>query len=77
MVSSETVYKTKKCLVKSGKDMSADGLALAATVLCAEYSSTCRKVLFRIAVGVVAQGCLALSAKRTLEGGVFVGRGIT
>ena len=25
MVSSETVYKTKKCLVKSGKDIMIDG----------------------------------------------------
>ena len=38
MVSSETVYKTKKCLVKSRKRH-------VISVLCAEDSSTFRRVL--------------------------------
>ena len=59
MVSSETVYKTKKCLVKSGKDNPHPPLpkapprrAESVSVLCGEYSSTLRKVRFRSPQGI-------------------------
>ena len=45
MVSSETVYKTKKCLVKSGKDKAGKNRAENGKVLCGKYTSTCRRVL--------------------------------
>ena len=45
MVSSETVYKTKKCLVKSGKDKSPPRRAESTSVPCGAYLSTCRRVL--------------------------------
>ena len=45
MVSSETVYKTKKCLVKSGKDKAREGRVEGASVLCGEHLSTLRQVL--------------------------------